>query len=42
MKEEFDIEKITKNLRNKNKKMDKIIAFKKTMEKDEITPDTNQ
>jgi len=33
--------KIGRDLRNKNKKMDKIIAFKKTMKKEKIVPDTN-
>jgi hypothetical protein len=42
VKDDIFLAKIGRDLRNKNKKMDKIIAFKKTMKKEKIVPDTNQ
>lgn len=42
VKDDVFLAKIGRDLRNKNKKMDKIIAFKKTMKKEKIVPDTNQ
>jgi hypothetical protein len=42
VKDDIFLAKIGRDLRNKNKKMDKIIAFKKTMKKEKISPDTNQ
>lgn len=42
VKDDVFLAKIGRDLRNKNKKMDKIIAFKKTMKKEKISPDTNQ
>jgi len=42
VKDDVFLARIGRDLRNKNKKMDKIIAFKKTMKKEKISPDTNQ
>jgi len=42
VKDDIFLAKIGRDLRNKNKKMDKIIAFKKTMKKEKISPDANQ
>jgi hypothetical protein len=42
VKDDIFLAKIGRDLRNKNKKMDKIIAFKKTMKKEKIVADTNQ